>query len=388
MARTAPGSPSGVRTLRARARGHLAHVALAFGRGQPARISRGVVGRVQQRLRRPPGRSDRRPDGLVERRARRGVQQHRRQHPLGRDGRQLDDHPATHRVAHEDGLAHTERVERSQRQFDAMAQLGPVAGQVRGEAMSGRVQGDDQKTHSRQPAQQSDVCPPAEGQAMQEDQRDALATHGHAHLVPVVERHYVVGQPHPGSRGRLAGYRCLTHMTMVNQARDAKANHTAVGLVTVALTCDERHDIRFRCVRGSLRRTRERNECPRRSIWGIIDRTSNERCGYAQKVDARSCGRGCMRCVRRARRPRVGRRSGESAQATINRLQDEGYTVNIDRIGYCADERVRRDQCAEPQAGHPMGALHRPGRQQPDDRALVLDVVSQSISVTLDCTRH
>jgi len=78
---------------------------------------------------------------------------------------------------------------------------------------------------------------------------------------------------------------------------------------------------------------------------------------------------------------------GESAQATISRLQDEGYTVNIDRIGTapmseCVVTNVRNpNQVTQwvPYIG-PGGNNH--------DRALVLDVVSQSISVTLDCTRH
>ena len=48
------------------------------------------------------------------------------------------------------------------------------------------------KSHSRQPAQQSHVGPATQGNAMQEDQRDTLATHRYAHLVPVVQRHDVV----------------------------------------------------------------------------------------------------------------------------------------------------------------------------------------------------
>ena len=246
MARTAPGNPSGVRTLRASADGHLPQVALALGRGQPARIARSVVGRVQHGPRGTSGRSDRCADGLVERRARGGVQQDRGQHPFGRDRRQLDDHAPAHGVAHEDGLAHTERIQCAQRQVDPMAQVGRVAGQVRGEAVARRVEGDDQETHSRQPAQQSHVGPPTEGDAMQEDQRNTLAADGHAHLVPVVERHDVVGQPDPGSRSRLAGYRCLTHTIMVIQPRRPMTNLAAVGLVTVALACDEHHDVRFR----------------------------------------------------------------------------------------------------------------------------------------------
>ncbi|OBK79501.1 hypothetical protein [Mycobacterium sp. 1274761.0] len=74
----------------------------------------------------------------------------------------------------------------------------------------------------------------------------------------------------------------------------------------------------------------------------------------------------------------------EDAQATINRLRDEGYTVNIDRIGTapmseCVVTNVRNPKQVTqwvPYVG-PGNAGH--------DRPLVLQVVSQSISVTLDC---
>ena len=82
---------------------------------------------------------------------------------------------------------------------------------------------------------------------------------------------------------------------------------------------------------------------------------------------------------------RVGRRTGESAQAGHQRPAEPGLHGQHRPNRLRADERMRRDQCQEPQAGHPVGALHRSGRQQRHDRALVLDVVSQSISVTLDC---
>jgi hypothetical protein len=75
----------------------------------------------------------------------------------------------------------------------------------------------------------------------------------------------------------------------------------------------------------------------------------------------------------------------ESAQETISRLQNEGYTVNIDRIGTgpmsdCVVTNVRNPQQVTqwvPYVG--------PG--QDGDRALVLQVIAQSISVTLDCSR-
>lgn len=75
----------------------------------------------------------------------------------------------------------------------------------------------------------------------------------------------------------------------------------------------------------------------------------------------------------------------ESAQEAISRLQDEGYTVNIDRIGTgpmsdCVVTNVRN-----PQQVTQWVPYIGPGNN--GDNALVLAVISQSISVTLDCSR-
>jgi hypothetical protein len=75
----------------------------------------------------------------------------------------------------------------------------------------------------------------------------------------------------------------------------------------------------------------------------------------------------------------------ESAQEVINRLQSEGYTVNIDRVGTgplseCVVTNVRNPQQVKqwvPYTG--------PGRN--GDNFLIEVVTSQSISVTLDCSR-
>jgi hypothetical protein len=79
--------------------------------------------------------------------------------------------------------------------------------------------------------------------------------------------------------------------------------------------------------------------------------------------------------------------SGESAQATISRLQDEGYTVNIDRIG-----TAPMSQCVVTNVRNPKQVTQwvpyvGPGDHN-GDRSLVLQVMSQSISVTLDCNRR
>lgn len=75
----------------------------------------------------------------------------------------------------------------------------------------------------------------------------------------------------------------------------------------------------------------------------------------------------------------------ESAQEVISRLQNEGYMVNIDRVGSgpmsdCVVTNVRN-----PQQVTQWVPYTGPGRD--GDNFLILDVVSQSISVTLDCSR-
>jgi hypothetical protein len=77
----------------------------------------------------------------------------------------------------------------------------------------------------------------------------------------------------------------------------------------------------------------------------------------------------------------------EDAQATIRRLQDEGYTVNIDRTG-----SAPLSQCVVTNVRNPKQVTQwvpyvGPGNNG-NDRALVLQVMSQSISVTLDCNRR
>ena len=75
----------------------------------------------------------------------------------------------------------------------------------------------------------------------------------------------------------------------------------------------------------------------------------------------------------------------ESPQQLINRLQSEGYTVNIDRVG-----TAPLDQCVVTNVRNPQRVTQwvpytGPGRD--GDRVLVQVVTSQSISVTLDCSR-
>jgi hypothetical protein len=75
----------------------------------------------------------------------------------------------------------------------------------------------------------------------------------------------------------------------------------------------------------------------------------------------------------------------ESAQQVINRLQSEGYTVNIDRVGTAPINECVVTNVRNPQQFTQWVPYTGPGGNR--DRVLVQVVTSQSISVTLDCSR-
>jgi hypothetical protein len=75
----------------------------------------------------------------------------------------------------------------------------------------------------------------------------------------------------------------------------------------------------------------------------------------------------------------------ETPQEVINRLQDEGYTVNIDRIGTAPMSDCVVTNVRNPQQVTQWVPYVGPG--QGTENVLVLDVIARSISVTLDCSR-
>lgn len=95
--------------------------------------------------------------------------------------------------------------------------FGGVARKVGRAAMAWGVERDDQEPHPRQPAEHAHVGAAVEAETMQEDQRNPVTAHGHPDLVSVVEGHHLMRQPDAGSGGS-TGYRCLTHIDMVNPA--------------------------------------------------------------------------------------------------------------------------------------------------------------------------
>ncbi len=78
-----------------------------------------------------------------------------------------------------------------------------------------------------------------------------------------------------------------------------------------------------------------------------------------------------------------------NAQQVISDLQSQGYTVNIDRVGTAPMSECTVTNVRNPQSVQQWVPYIGPGRNGfGGDRALVLQTISQSISVTLDCNKH
>jgi hypothetical protein len=75
----------------------------------------------------------------------------------------------------------------------------------------------------------------------------------------------------------------------------------------------------------------------------------------------------------------------ETAQETISRLQSEGYQVNVDRIGTGPMDQCVVTNVRNPQQTTQWVPYSGPGKN--GDRVLVQVVTSQTISVTLNCSR-
>ena len=76
--------------------------------------------------------------------------------------------------------------------------------------------------------------------------------------------------------------------------------------------------------------------------------------------------------------------SAETAQEAISRLESEGYTVNIDRIGTAPLDKCAVTSIRNPQQVTQWVPYSGPGAR--GERVLVQVVTSQTISVSLDCS--
>ena len=74
----------------------------------------------------------------------------------------------------------------------------------------------------------------------------------------------------------------------------------------------------------------------------------------------------------------------ETAQEVISRLQSEGYTVNIDRIGTGSMDKCVVTNVRNPQQVTQWVPYTGPGKD--GNRVLVQVVTSQTISVSLNCS--
>jgi len=75
----------------------------------------------------------------------------------------------------------------------------------------------------------------------------------------------------------------------------------------------------------------------------------------------------------------------ETAQETINRLQSQGYTVTIDKIGTAPIDQCTVTSVRNPQNVTQLVPYIGPGRGN-DRTILVPQTVSQTISVSLNCS--
>jgi V8-like Glu-specific endopeptidase len=77
----------------------------------------------------------------------------------------------------------------------------------------------------------------------------------------------------------------------------------------------------------------------------------------------------------------------DSAEATISALQAKGYTVNIDRVGSGPMSKCVVTNVRNPVTNTQLLPYLGPGRGRGSQDNLIPTVVSQSISVSLDCSK-
>jgi hypothetical protein len=81
-------------------------------------------------------------------------------------------------------------------------------------------------------------------------------------------------------------------------------------------------------------------------------------------------------------------RADDTAQDTISRLQRQGYTVQIDKIGTGPISECVVTSVRNPQTMTQWVPFVGPGLGNVDGNFLVPVVTSQTISVSLDCSQH
>lgn len=86
--------------------------------------------------------------------------------------------------------------------------------------------------------------------------------------------------------------------------------------------------------------------------------------------------------------PAGAAQADDTAQDTISRLQRQGYTVQIDKIGTGPISECVVTSVRNPQTMTQWVPFVGPGLGNVDGNFLVPVVTSQTISVSLDCSQH
>jgi hypothetical protein len=81
----------------------------------------------------------------------------------------------------------------------------------------------------------------------------------------------------------------------------------------------------------------------------------------------------------------AGFAAAETAQETISRLQSQGYTVTIDKVGTASLDKCTVTSVRNPQTVTQLVPYIGPGRGN-NRTALIPAVVSQTVSVSLNCS--
>ncbi len=76
----------------------------------------------------------------------------------------------------------------------------------------------------------------------------------------------------------------------------------------------------------------------------------------------------------------------QTAQQTINQLEQQGYTVTLDRVGTAPISKCIVTSVRNPQTVTQWVPYAGPGKG--DNTVLIPVITSQTISVSLDCTAH
>ena len=111
----------------------------------------------------------------------------------GSRGGQLGDETPTHRVTGEDRLLDAEGVEDATEEVGVGREVAAAGRQALGTAVPGGVDGDDLEPDVDEAPQRLGVQHALGGEAVDEDERHALAAHGDADPVPVGQRRRGVG---------------------------------------------------------------------------------------------------------------------------------------------------------------------------------------------------